>query len=599
MFVARNDFLNFFPNCTGSSLFISPQLLKGASEKTHAHSALWKFYLLILPNTPRSFAKDEDWIRILKEKRDEFFELKDKYFLKPPDLMEETNDDPLLSSQSELWKQFHSDQELREQIRRDVCRAFQELDYFHQEETLQTLEDIIFLFCRTHPKYGYPQGLHEIAAFTLYVLHEEMTSDSNDTISFIFSQNAVIPDTYYVFSAIAELIEPFYRPSTPGDGNLNYLAEVCEKIQDKIIARKSPKLAESLRETGIPPHTYMMKWLRLLFLSVFEFQGLKTMWDIIFSFAPNLNICANICAAMLLNAEKKILMSDPTEVINLLYHYPIVPDPARFAILAAKNMPKTNSPQSKNRKTDLISAVSERLNELSHSLNEVCTKNGYELALPFVMDLCRTRDVLLGILPLDEMLPLEQAVELFKPQTVDYQVKQLPPESVITQNTKIVPPESNRPKNNSEDVSHQQNESPSEDKNNASNSHQDKSTNPSIKLSKKKQKKEAEQILFGDDFNDDLFSAKLKEPSNPQSQSIPPPQASQTPSQPQPVKTQSQAQAPAPAPAQPEQQQKGIFKQKQPLKKTQSLPPPPKKEKSKPKKNDFVDDDDVFILTSL
>ena len=591
MFIARNDFLNFFPNCTGSSLYISPQLLKGASEKSHAHSALWKFYLIILPNTPRSFAKDEDWIRILKEKRDEFFELKEKYFLKPPDLLEDTNDDPLLSSQSELWKQFHSDQELREQIRRDVSRAFQELDYFHQEETLQTLEDILFLFCRTHPKYGYPQGLHEIAAFTLYVLHEEMTADSNDTISFIFSQNAIIPDTYYVFSAIAELIEPFYRPSTPGDGNLNYLAEICEKIQDKIIAKKSPKLAEALVQTGIPPHTYMMKWLRLLFLSVFEFQGLKTMWDIIFSFAPNLNICANICAAMLLNAEKKILMSDPTDVINLLYHYPIVPDPARFAILAARNMPKSNSVQGKNRKTDLISAVSERLNELSHSLNEVCTKNGYELALPFVMDLCRTRDVLLGILPLDEMLPLEQAVELFKPQTVDYQIKQLPPDSVIKQNTKIVPPESAIRSKNSSDNLNDASFEPLISEDNANKA----PPSSSISKPRKKQKKDAEQILFGDDINDDLFSAKLKEPSNPPPKSDPPPPPKQLQaSQPAP---QTQVKS-TPQPQPQDQPQKGIFKQKVPPKKASA--PPPKKEKPKPKKNDIVDDDDdVFILTSL
>lgn len=428
-----------------------------------------------------------------------------------------------------------------------------------------------------------------------------MTADSNDTISFIFSQNAIIPDTYYVFSAIAELIEPFYRPSTPGDGNLNYLAEICEKIQDKIIGKKSPKLADSLRQTGIPPHTYMMKWLRLLFLSVFEFQGLKTMWDIIFSFAPNLNICANICAAMLLNAEKKILMSDPTEVINLLYHYPIVPDPARFAILAAKNMPKSSSSQGKNRKTDLISAVSERLNELSHSLNEVCTKNGYELALPFVMDLCRTRDVLLGILPLDEMLPLEQAVELFKPQTVDYQIKQLPPESVIQQNTKIVPPGSAiRSKSSTENLDSTPTLSTL-----ITNDNVIKNSNSAAppKNTKRKQKKEAEQILFGDDFNDDLFSAKLKEPSNPppqQQQQQPDPSPPKQTQQTQPV-AQTQAQENPPPPVQQQDQtQKGIFKQKTPPKKKDSAPPPPsKKEKPKPKKNDIFDDDDVFILTTL
>ena len=125
-----------------------------------------------------------------------------------------------------------------------------------------------------------------------------------------------------------------------------------------------------------------------------------------------------------------------------------------------------------------------------------CNINGYELALPYVMDLCRTRDCLLGILPLEEMLPLDQAVELFKPQTVDHNVKELPPESVITQNTKIVPPESFRPFEKSSQS-------------------KPKSKKAAIKAKKaalksQKAQKEAESILFASVENDDLFSANLK-----------------------------------------------------------------------------------------
>lgn len=49
-------------------------------------------------------------------------------------------------------------------------------------------------------------------------------------------------------------------------------------------------------------------------------------------------------------------------------------------------------------------------------MSEICTKNGYEFALPYVKDIGRTRDILLGIIPMNEMLPLDQTVEMFKPQ---------------------------------------------------------------------------------------------------------------------------------------------------------------------------------------
>ncbi|OHS94967.1 hypothetical protein TRFO_38856 [Tritrichomonas foetus] len=361
--------------------------------------------MVIAPNCQKQFARDQDWIRILKEKRAEYFELKTKHFIKPPD---DDQNDPLLASQNSEWNQFFKDQDLRQQIKTDTNRAFQELDFFHMPENLQTLEDILFLFCRTHPNYGYPQGLHELAAFILYTFHEEMIADKDDTISFIFNANSVVPDTYFTFEKLAEYLEPFYSD----------VQDLSEEVQNVIIARKSPQLAKSLQMSGIAPHTYMMKWMRLLFLSVFDFDSVRPMWDVIIDHLPNLKVIKNACAAMLLNAGKKLINGDSTEALQLLFHYPAVPKPARFVVEGVEMTNKDG--KGKMSREDLIMVVAERLNELSRGLNDICTLNGYELALPYVMDLRRTRDILIGILPVEEMLPLEMAVELFTPQKVEY-----------------------------------------------------------------------------------------------------------------------------------------------------------------------------------
>ena len=411
----RNEFLQFFPNCTGYSLYINPLLVKGMSDDVEIHSAIWKFFLVIAPNTPKQFAKEEDWIRILKEKRADFYELKKKHFIKAPD---DDQNDPLLSSQNSEWNQFFKDQELRQQIKTDTSRAFQELEYFQKPENLEILEDILFLFCRTHPHYDYPQGLHELAAFILYTFHEEMRADGNDIISFIFNSKSVIPDAYFTFARLAELVEPLYR--APDATGANYIADISQEIQNIIIAKKSRTVTRALQNSGIAPHTYMMKWMRLLFLSAFDFKGVIVMWDILISQLScrnNLDIVKNTCAAMLIDIEDKIKSDDPNETLHILFHYPSVSNPSKFTIEAYQMLQQSH--ESSN-KTDLVTTVAERLNELSRGLNEICSVNGYELAMPYVMDLRRTRDILLGILPIEELIPLEMALELFKPTKIEY-----------------------------------------------------------------------------------------------------------------------------------------------------------------------------------
>ncbi|OHS99699.1 hypothetical protein TRFO_33822 [Tritrichomonas foetus] len=222
------------------------------------------------------------------------------------------------------------------------------------------------------------------------------------------------------------------------------------------------------------------------------------------------------------------------------------------------------------------------------------------------MDLCRTRDVLLGILPLEEMLPLEQAVELFKPQTVDHNVKELPPEAVITQNTKIVAPESSRP---FEDA---------ERKQRAKEAAAAAKKEAAKQAAAKKKAKKLQNTLFGEG-NDDvesLFSADLKKPTTSpvkkpkpaqNSKSIKSPSTStSTPASESTTKkiTETPAIEP-PRPAKPksvgamslsaalEKPKKKLFDDNDDALDKRKPKQPPKKEK--PKDSLFDDDDDIIL----
>ena len=411
----RNDFLQFFPNCTGSSPFIIPQLLKGNAEGTEIHSALWKFFLMIFPKSQNKAVKAADWVSILKEKRSEFFKLKETHFVEAPD---DDAADPLLTSQDPRWKVFFQDQELRQQIKLDTSRAFQEMEFFQNQTILELLEDILFLFCKTHPDYGYPQGLHELAGFILYVFYTEMNCTENDPISFIFHSTAVVPDAYFTFSALAEAIKPLYQANDSKNGG--FCSNMANDIQYEKLKKENPQISNALSRADVCPSSYMLQWLRLLFLRVFDLDNVKSMWDLIFAYLPNLDVIAYTCVAMLIDAGSKMIYSDSTEIFQLLFHYPKDPHPIKFVVKAIEMMQKGK----RKEKCNINAAVSERLNELARMLNDVCTKFGYEEALPYVMDIRRTRDVLLGILPIEELLPLEQAIELFKPANIEFSVQE-------------------------------------------------------------------------------------------------------------------------------------------------------------------------------
>jgi hypothetical protein len=85
MLALRSDFLILFPNCTGSALYVTPQILRGNACNTSVHSAVWKFFLVVAPASPDRFARADDWVRILRSKRKEFYALKARFLLGAPD----------------------------------------------------------------------------------------------------------------------------------------------------------------------------------------------------------------------------------------------------------------------------------------------------------------------------------------------------------------------------------------------------------------------------------------------------------------------------------------------------------------------------------
>ncbi|KAF5191545.1 Tbc1 domain family member [Thalictrum thalictroides] len=102
--------------------------------------------------------------------------LVDPHFLKDannsPDLV---MDNPLSQNPDSMWGQFFKNAELEKMVDQDLSRLYPEHGSYFQTSACQgILRRILLLWCLRHPECGYRQGMHELLAPLLYVLHVDV-----------------------------------------------------------------------------------------------------------------------------------------------------------------------------------------------------------------------------------------------------------------------------------------------------------------------------------------------------------------------------------------------------------------------------------------
>lgn len=83
------------------------------------------------------------------------------------------SDDPLSQSDQSIWHQHFCDQELTKLISQDVQRTFPGVDFFRQSEMQTHMANILFAYARANPHICYRQGMHELLAPLLFVMHAD------------------------------------------------------------------------------------------------------------------------------------------------------------------------------------------------------------------------------------------------------------------------------------------------------------------------------------------------------------------------------------------------------------------------------------------
>ncbi|KAL7269782.1 hypothetical protein RUND412_007539 [Rhizina undulata] len=330
-------------------------------------SICWKLFLLFPKFNP------ETWPQILRSERSAFSELRNRYLapFEADAVFEGPNADPLAEDESNPWKQFRKDEELRREILQDVERCMPDNTYFRDSAIQNSLLNLLFIYCKLNQDVSYRQGMHEIVAVILWVVScdaispdplpsdftlvdttgkpskgsflEESLPGQNDFIM----REALDPryiehDTFSLFQIVMRSAKAWYELGDDADGknrrgepNHSPIVEKSKHIHETLLMAVDPELADHLKTLDVLPQVFLIRWIRLLFGREFPFEELLQVWDALFAEDPNLQLVDLVCVAMLLRVRWPLMEADYSTALSIVLRYPSPGAPNLPATLVA------------------------------------------------------------------------------------------------------------------------------------------------------------------------------------------------------------------------------------------------------------------------
>lgn len=196
------------------------------------------------------------------------------------------------------------DEENRGEILQDVQRCMQENSFFQEPTTQKILLDILFIYSKLHPDVGYRQGMHELLAPILWVIHCDTIEASLSLISRaedsfmldVLDHHFVEHDAFTLFCAVMQTAKSFYAV---GDST-SPIVERSRRIHDEYLGDVDPELATHLQVIEILPQIFLLRWIRLLFGREFSMRDTLSVWDVLFAEKLSSSLVDMTCLAMIL-----------------------------------------------------------------------------------------------------------------------------------------------------------------------------------------------------------------------------------------------------------------------------------------------------------
>ncbi|KAM0286303.1 hypothetical protein ACHAQH_001034 [Verticillium albo-atrum] len=285
----------------------------------------------------------ESWVQTLADGRNDYIERCGHFlkFIKHPEELANAAVDPLDDDPDSPWNTLRQDEIIRAEIAQDVERLPDE-PFYHEETTQTMIVDILFVYCKLHPNNGgYRQGMHELLAPIVFVLHQDAQNvqkttneESGDAAMWnILSPTFIEHDAFALFAKIMKRAQAFYEvedsitrsalaSASRDQAETSAIVEKSKYIHEVCLAKVDPELSKHLKDVEVLPQIFLIRWVRLLLGREFPFDQLLVLWDHLFAIDPSLDLIDLVCVAMLIRIRWQLLKADYSVCLMLLLKYP-------------------------------------------------------------------------------------------------------------------------------------------------------------------------------------------------------------------------------------------------------------------------------------
>jgi hypothetical protein len=306
-------------------------------------------FLGLLSTPPRV----EEWLKEISKQREVLTALKEKYKHDDRSNLDDLEEDPNINNPLSLvatspWSMFFADEKVRKLISQDIDRTYPEYTFFKQQWVKDMMMDILFIYSKEHEVVSYRQGMHELLAPIIYMLDQEkMVSSEKSVLSQLMDANYLQNDAYIIFERIMKSTGSWFLGKN-SDKDKEFPTDSpiimkCNNIFHNILKAKDPGLYSYLCSLKIEPQLFLLRWIRVLFGREFKLHETLELWDSIFAYDKNLTLVDYIAVAMIISIREKILSSDQSGVLQLLFKFPVENTMCSFvdtALSMAKPKPK-------------------------------------------------------------------------------------------------------------------------------------------------------------------------------------------------------------------------------------------------------------------
>ncbi|MEW5317161.1 MAG: hypothetical protein WDW38_008487 [Sanguina aurantia] len=289
-------------------------------NKDHLRGLVWKLLLKYLPTD------QEDWSVALARNRTQYHIFREGVVvvavvfgqeLQGEDVTRE--DHPLSLDHGSRWHTYFKDNEIIQQVERDVVRTHPDMHFFtgdseeselHREEMARAL----FMYAKLNPGLCYIQGMNELIAPLYYLFKTDP-----DPMAARYAE----ADCFWCFvELISEFRDHFCQQL---DNASSGIRATIRKLM-LVLQHHDMALWKHMEVTEkVDPQFYAFRWITLLLSQEFAFPDAMRIWDTILSDPHGRMDCLlRICTAMILNIRHVLIAGDFTTILKTLQRYPPV-----------------------------------------------------------------------------------------------------------------------------------------------------------------------------------------------------------------------------------------------------------------------------------